>query len=171
MKRWPGRGDAEANRSLAMLTLGDLAGGFEAYESRWRSAAFAGKSAGPTSRAGTAKIARGKSILITTEQGMGDVIQFIRYAPLIADRGRERARGDRAELRPVIATVAGDRSDLRRRREDAAAGFLCAHRELAAHLSHDAGDDPGGRCRTSAADPERGGAVAERERCGMRAMR
>jgi hypothetical protein len=109
VRRWPSRIDARANRSLAMLTLGDLAGGFAEYETRWQSAAFAGKSS-----AGTANAPRwhgedpaGKTILLTTEQGMGDVIQFIRYAPLIAARSATVHVAAAPELRPVLESVAG----------------------------------------------------------------
>jgi tetratricopeptide (TPR) repeat protein len=104
--RWPQRVDAQANRSLAKLTLGDLSGGFAEYETRWKSAAFAGKPSATGPR-WHGEDPRGKTILLTTEQGMGDVIQFIRYAPLIADRGARVFVSCAPELKPVIATVVG----------------------------------------------------------------
>jgi tetratricopeptide (TPR) repeat protein len=104
--RWPHRIDAQANRSLAKLTLGDLTGGFAEYETRWKSAAFAGKPSAQGPR-WHGEDPAGKTILLTTEQGMGDVIQFIRYAPLVAARGATVYVSIAPELRPVIATVAG----------------------------------------------------------------
>ena len=105
--RWPERADARANRSLAILTLGDLTRGFAEYESRWQSAAFAGKGAPSSAPRWHGEDPTGKTILITTEQGMGDVIQFVRYAPLLAARGATVIVACAPEIRSLVATVGG----------------------------------------------------------------
>jgi hypothetical protein len=104
--RWPDRMDALANRSLAILTLGDLPRGFAEYETRWKSAAFKDKVSMPCPRWDGADVT-GKTILLTSEQGSGDVIQFIRYAPLVSARGAKVSVHCSPELRGVIETVAG----------------------------------------------------------------
>ena len=43
----------------------------------------------------------GRTILLRPEYGLGDTLQFIRYAPLVKQRGRHRAAG----LSPGISTV------------------------------------------------------------------
>jgi tetratricopeptide (TPR) repeat protein len=106
VSRWPDRMDALANRSLAILTLGDLGRGFKEYETRWRSAAFKHNTNFPAPRWDGADLA-GKTILLTSEQGMGDVIQFIRYAPKVVARGAKVLVHCAPDLRGVIETVEG----------------------------------------------------------------
>ncbi len=106
--RWPDRMDALANRSLAILTLGDLERGFREYETRWRSAAFKDKAPVPGTRWDGSQDIAGRTLLLTSEQGMGDVIQFIRYVPkIVADRGAKVLVHCAPELRGVIETVPG----------------------------------------------------------------
>ena len=76
------------NESLSRLVLGDLSGGWPKYEWRWRN-----NSELPPQRQfaeplwlGRESLA-GKTILIYAEQGLGDTIQFCRYAKPLAERG------------------------------------------------------------------------------------
>jgi tetratricopeptide (TPR) repeat protein len=74
---------AHLNRATALLSLGQLKLGFEAY--RWRSKVrgFMPPLAGGWHEWEGEDLA-GKSILIHGEQGFGDRLQFVRYAPLVA---------------------------------------------------------------------------------------
>ena len=103
--RWPHSADATANRSLARLTLGDYARGFVDYEARWRTATVA-KYQFAQPRWDGADPA-GRTILLMNEQGLGDTIHFVRYAPLLAARGARVLVACPPALRPVIETVAG----------------------------------------------------------------
>jgi hypothetical protein len=49
----------------------------------------------------------GKSLLLTAEQGIGDALQFIRFATRIAERGVRVVVQARADLRALLATAAG----------------------------------------------------------------
>ena len=69
------------------LYLGDFAAGWQGYEWRW------GGACGPHQRnlaaprwLGKASL-DGKTILLHAEQGFGDTLQFVRYAPMLAERG------------------------------------------------------------------------------------
>ena len=80
--------DARLNEAHALLTVGDFARGFAAYEWRWNTAAIA-----PHRRSfrqppwlGAPPIGR-RTILLHTEQGFGDTIQFARYAKPLARGG------------------------------------------------------------------------------------
>jgi hypothetical protein len=101
---------AEAHFETAMtqLSLGDFEAGWKAYEWRWNTGAFARRRrAFPAPLwLGDAPIA-GKTILLHAEQGFGDTIQFIRYAPLLAGRGAKVICEVQPELQPQISPLAG----------------------------------------------------------------
>jgi tetratricopeptide (TPR) repeat protein len=99
---------AEAHFEAAMtrLSLGDFAAGWKAYEWRWRTGAFAAQRRQFKAPLwlGETPVA-GKTILLHAEQGFGDTIQFIRYAPLLAGRGAKVVCEVQPELQPLLAQL------------------------------------------------------------------
>jgi tetratricopeptide (TPR) repeat protein len=81
----PDHPEARLNRALAWLAQGDFARGWPEYEWRWRAANKRPRSF-PVPQWDGSPLA-GRPILIHAEQGLGDTLQFIRYAPLIQKRG------------------------------------------------------------------------------------
>jgi tetratricopeptide (TPR) repeat protein len=99
---------AEAHFEAAMtrLSLGDFEAGWKTYEWRWRTGAFARQRrqlAAPL-WLGDAPVS-GKTILLHAEQGLGDTIQFIRYAPLLAGCGAKVVCEVQPELQPLLAQL------------------------------------------------------------------
>jgi tetratricopeptide (TPR) repeat protein len=104
----PDYADAHSNRALSLLTLGDLARGLAEYEWRWKRSGMTDTRRNYRGRLwlGEYPLAR-KTILLTAEQGLGDTIQFVRYAPLLARAGARVMLEVQSELKPLMASLAG----------------------------------------------------------------
>jgi tetratricopeptide (TPR) repeat protein len=104
----PGNAETHSNRSSLRLLLGDFDRGWEEFEWRWRVRDFApwrrdfaeplGLGDGPL---------EGRTILLHAEQGFGDAIQFVRYAPLVAARGAKVVLEVPTPLTALLSGVAG----------------------------------------------------------------
>ncbi|SLM49228.1 protein of unknown function [Nitrospira japonica] len=70
--------------AFALLRAGDCPAGFAAYEARQYDPAVLLRLSGIPHWTGDDL--NGKTVLVWTEQGYGDALQFIRYAPLLAQR-------------------------------------------------------------------------------------
>ena len=84
----PQHADAHWNQALAYLLAGDLARGWEGYEWRWRRADFTSAPRGfAQPQLAPGMDVRGKTVLLHAEQGLGDTLQFVRYAEPLRARG------------------------------------------------------------------------------------
>lgn len=104
----PDHPDANCNEGLAWLRLGDFRRGWAKYESRWNSRDLASQRrafAQPLWLGG--EELRGRTILLHAEQGLGDTIQFARYAPLVALLGAQVILEVQPPLEPLMSRIDG----------------------------------------------------------------
>jgi tetratricopeptide (TPR) repeat protein len=96
--------EAYFEAAMTRLTLGDFDAGWKAYEWRWKTGAFARQCRQLQAPLwlGDAPVS-GKTILLHAEQGFGDTIQFIRYAPLLVSRGAKVVCEVQPELQPLLS--------------------------------------------------------------------
>ena len=95
------------NLAIAALTSGDLRHGFREYDWRKRHPGYRNnfpELPGPT---WDGTNATGQRILVRSEQGAGDVIQFARYLPLIRDRGGSPILVCAPSLVKLVKSIAG----------------------------------------------------------------
>lgn len=104
----PAHVNAQWNEAMLRLRLGDFAGGWKKYEWRWK-------------REGAAKKLRkfsqplwlgqdavaGNTILLHHEQGLGDTIQFARYATLLAKRDARVILEVQPPLKSLLSQIGG----------------------------------------------------------------
>ncbi|MBX3501613.1 MAG: tetratricopeptide repeat protein [Alphaproteobacteria bacterium] len=95
----PGHVDAHWNRATALLLAGDFARGWREFEWRWRTQT----TGRPGSWLGESSLA-GRSILLRSEQGLGDTIQFARFAPDVMALGARVILSVQAPLRRLMAS-------------------------------------------------------------------
>ena len=98
----PRLADPHLNLGLCMLLQGNYAEGLPLAEWRWNSAQGRGRERGfiPPQWSGDESLA-GKTVLLWSDQGFGDTLQFARYAPLVRARGAEVVM----EVQPALARL------------------------------------------------------------------
>jgi tetratricopeptide (TPR) repeat protein len=85
----PAYADAHWLLSHALLVTGRWPDGWDEYEWRWHKMPSAPYHRGTPQSWWRGENIAGKRILLYAEQGIGDAVQFVRYAPLVAAQGAE----------------------------------------------------------------------------------
>lgn len=97
--------DANLGRARGDFLTGDLIAGWQAYE--WRRRRAKSPVVDPPGRRWAGEDPAGKAILLYGEQGIGDIIQFARYAPLLAERAARVVIACPAAVARLFATLDG----------------------------------------------------------------
>ena len=103
----PALTEARWNRALALLADGRFAEGFRDYEARLAVPAFADPAWAPSAPRWDGGEPRGRTILLVAEQGLGDAIQFVRLATVLAERGARVVVQAPRPLAALFRTVDG----------------------------------------------------------------
>jgi tetratricopeptide (TPR) repeat protein len=94
------------NYAMCLLQAGDYENGWEAYEARWETDARPVLVEGIEDKLlRDASQVDGKVVVIYSEQGLGDSIQFSRYVPLLRDRGANVLLGVPKSLRRLYRSL------------------------------------------------------------------
>lgn len=101
----PGNPDAHWNLSLLLLLNGEFERGWEEYEWRWRRTATPPRPFKQALWDGSALA--GRTILLHAEQGLGDTLQFVRYAQQVKARGGRVIVECQAPLATLVSTCDG----------------------------------------------------------------
>jgi tetratricopeptide (TPR) repeat protein len=104
----PGSVETRWNQSLCLLRMGQFEAGWRQYESRWERARI------KAARRGFAQPLwlgdfpiDGKTILLHAEQGLGDTLQFCRYAALVSKLGAKVVLEVPSSLMRLMTTLDG----------------------------------------------------------------
>jgi tetratricopeptide (TPR) repeat protein len=107
LKIQPVNDEVRFNRSLSRLILGDFSNGWAEYDHRWESETLRGKKPKFPIPQWNGEPLVGKRILLTAEQGLGDYIQFVRYAKPLAELGATVLVQPPVELQSLVRTLSG----------------------------------------------------------------
>jgi tetratricopeptide (TPR) repeat protein len=100
----PNSASARYNRALALLQQGDYVRGWPEYEWRWKRKQTPRPFRQPRWDGSPLK---GRTILLWCEQGLGDTLQFVRYAALVKAKGGTVVLECPARMVPLLSTCAG----------------------------------------------------------------
>ncbi len=99
--------EAHFNLAHALLQTGHFAEGWLEYEWRWKQAGISEPAPVPLRPRWTGSALAGRTILLRSEQGMGDHLHFVRYAELLKQRGAMVAVECPPPVASLLATCSG----------------------------------------------------------------
>jgi tetratricopeptide (TPR) repeat protein len=111
LRLYPQDPDLRWNSAVAHLLLGDFEPGWRAHEARWNATGFAAAGGpaitGAPRWTGSENLADA-TILLYSEQCLGDVLQFLRYVLHVASRAREVLLRVPEEVAPLAGALASN---------------------------------------------------------------
>ncbi len=105
LRRDPSLASLHKNRAMTLLLSGDFEHGWPEYEWRWREKDALERPWPQPEWDGSPL--EGRTIMLHREQGLGDTLQFIRYAPLVQELGGQLRIVAPGNWLPILSTCAG----------------------------------------------------------------
>jgi tetratricopeptide (TPR) repeat protein len=105
LKMKPDVGEIRFNRAVALLWIGDYERGWAEYEWRWLTDQMKNLPRKFAAPYWDGSSLHGKTILVHSEQGHGDTIQFCRFVPKLVEQGAKVVLTAPALIADVIRTV------------------------------------------------------------------
>jgi tetratricopeptide (TPR) repeat protein len=99
--------EAHYNLGAALLSQGDFGPGWEEYEWRWKRSDCPSAAGNYPHPRWDGSDLMNRTILLHAEQGLGDTIQFIRYVPLVCERGGKVILCGDPQLRQLLRGMPG----------------------------------------------------------------
>ena len=106
LKLRPRYAEARWNMAHSLLMQGEHERGWAAFEARWQTGHLNHEARAFAQAQWHGEAIAGKTLLLWSEQGFGDTLQFCRYAPLAAARGARVIVGTRPQLRDLLGSLA-----------------------------------------------------------------
>jgi tetratricopeptide (TPR) repeat protein len=103
----PNFADAHMNLGITLLQAGDFEAGWQHYEWRWQTKSKTYQPRNFSQPAWDGGPLEGRTLLIYAEQGLGDTLQFSRYAPLVKRRGGRVVFECQKPLRALLGSCPG----------------------------------------------------------------
>ncbi len=103
----PDFGQAHWNLALALLAHGDFSEGWREYEWRLALPELAARAQMPATPRWNGESIAGKTLLMNAEQGLGDTLQFVRFARTVESLGARVLVHAPLQLRRLLASVPG----------------------------------------------------------------
>jgi tetratricopeptide (TPR) repeat protein len=105
----PEHADTDWNMALIQLLKGDLEAGWRNREGRWKVSSLSGTADYPKfpQPVWCGEDLKGKTILVVADEGQGDTIQFVRYAPMLTELGARVILLAQESLYPLLSDLPG----------------------------------------------------------------
>jgi hypothetical protein len=157
----PDNGGVEFAEGLLSLLEGDFGAGWPKYEARWRTLQSPGNRFAARAPQWTGgESLTGRTILLHSDAGFGDAIQFVRYVPLVAERAARVVLAIEPALAPLQLPLAENVTVAHRGAEMPAFDLQCPLSSLPLAFGTDLTNIPG--APYIAAPPARRAAWAQR---------
>jgi tetratricopeptide (TPR) repeat protein len=130
----PAHADARFDRALALLTLGNFKQGWQEYETRWKLKRNPPRQLPGRPWLGDESLKK-KTLFVYAEQGFGDAIQFVRFAPRLQKLGGRVVLECRPELYRLFQSVGGIDTLIRKGEPPPDFDFYCPLQSLPGRLN------------------------------------
>ena len=138
----PDYAEAFKSRAHCRLLAGQYKDGWQDHEWRWDTKEFPSKRPNMNAPPWRGEEVRGRRLLVFAEQGLGDVIQFVRYLPLLVERQAKVTLLTTTKLFRLLRPLAMNMEVIGATKENDSYDFQCALMSLPLRFNTDLSSIP-----------------------------